>query len=167
MKWSRNRKHLGKCWKNGKMEFIIILLSFNLLLSDQSKKSKCKAFTFFSFIFRQQRKSMTFYPLDDDDEVFQPKSKSTTSPQKSSFTKSSFDDEDTPSATRDNSIKVETRKQEVESRSSNSRLSDWRRDKDDTRVTDRWNKHTEESNNSQTSKPARSWVRITTLLSLQ
>ena len=106
---------------------------------------------------------MSFYPLDDDDEVFKPKSKSPSSAQKSSFTKSSFDD-DEPSVSRDDSIKVETRREEVETRSSDSRLADWRRDMDDRRVTYRWNKHTEETNNSQSSKPERSWVRISILL---
>lgn len=104
---------------------------------------------------------MAFYPLDDDDDVFKPKSKSTTSSKQSTF-KSSFDDE-TPAISRDNSIKAETKKEEMGTRGSDSRLSDWRRDKQESRVTDRWNKHIEEKNKSPSSKPRSSWVRITAL----
>ena len=99
---------------------------------------------------------MSFYPLDDDDDVFKPKSKSTTTAKQSSF-KSSFDDEMT-SISRDNSIKMETRKEEMGTRASDSRLSDWRRDKPETKVTDRWSKHIEEKD-SPVSKPESSRVR--------
>ena len=102
---------------------------------------------------------MAFYPMDDDDDVFKPKSKSTTSSKQSTF-KSSFDN-DTPAISRDNSIKTETKKEEMGTRGSDSKLSDWRRDKQETRVTDRWNKHVEEKNKSPSSKPTSSWVRIT------
>ena len=108
---------------------------------------------------------MTFYPVDDDDDMLKPKSESAISVHQSSFKNSTFEDE-VPLISRDNSIKTEIRKEEMGTRGSESRLSDLRRDKEgirrdkeDRRVIDRWNKHKTEASNTQLSKPVRAWVR--------
>ncbi len=111
---------------------------------------------------REQRKGMTFYPLDDDEEVFKPRSKSSPSSQKSSF-KSAFDNE-VPEVSKDKSIETETRREEMGIRDSESRLSESRRSDEDMsgerRVIDRWNKHSEDNGQSPSPKSPRSPVRI-------